>query len=92
MGIFEKYRVVLGRYGVKHILAVLVLVAMHEFGLSYQQAIREVADFYHDAPEREHSRLCYWLLFAGIETPAPVWFKKMVREVEIYEEEMEYEN
>ena len=92
MSIFEKYRVVVGRHRVKHILAVLVLMAMHEYGLSYQRAIEEVAAFYHDAPERKHSQVCYWLLFAGIEEPAPVWFQKRVREVENYEEELEYED
>lgn len=92
MTMLEKYRQVLGRHGVKHILAVLVLLAMHEYGLSYHGAVEAVAAFYNDAPEREHSRVCYWLLAAGIEEPAPGWFKKRVREVENFEEEMEYEN
>ena len=92
MGIFGKYRVVLGRYGVSNIVALMVLMAMHEFGLSYQRAIKEVAAFYRDAPERKHSNLCYWLLFAGIEEQPSVWFAKMVKEVEKYEEEQEYED
>ena len=91
MGIFGKYRVVLGRYGVKFIRAILVLMAMCDYSLTYQQAVQEVADFYHDNPERVHSQICYWLLFAGIETAAAPLFEKMVQEVAALEEE-EYED
>lgn len=90
--IFEKYRVVLGRHGLKNRVALMVLYAMCEHGYSYWRAVAEVAAFYGRDKETEHSSLCYWVLAAGIETPLPALFKKLVAEVEIYEKEEADEN
>lgn len=89
---FEKYRVVLARHGLKNRVALLILYAMREHSISYWRAVAEVAAFYGRDKATEHSSLCYWVLAAGIETPLPALFKKLVREVEDYEKEALDEN
>lgn len=77
----EIYREKLASYGIKHAPATMILLAMVEYGLNYSEALQEVADFKQCAPELMHSGLCYWMLVAGIETPAPIWFNKLVDEI-----------
>ena len=68
----------------------MILMAMVEFGKDYEEAVAEVAAFYCDAKERQHSAICYTLLAAGIEMPAARFFDKLYDEV--WEEELEREN
>ena len=85
----EVYREILEAHGLRYFPAVLVLLAMYEFGLSYWEALREYAEFRGlMAVEREHSQMCFQMLGAGVETPAPEWFAQLVKELE----EKEYED
>ena len=86
MTIMGKCREVLAAYGVKQVLAVMVLLAMAYCGWDYQRSLEEVAEYRNIATERAHSCICYWMLAAGIEIPAATWFASLVKEVEVYED------
>lgn len=85
---FEKYREKLAECDMCHRGALLVLYAMGEFGYSYDNALKAYAEFRGEAPEILHSVICYHMLCAGVETPAPRWFAQLVKELE----EKEYED
>ena len=85
---FEKYRELLAAHGVRHRGALLVLYAMGEFGYSYENALNAYAEFRGVAPEPLHSDICFQMLGAGVETPAPRWFAQLVKELE----DKEYED
>lgn len=85
---FERYREVLAAHGMKYRAALLVLYAMAEFGHSYENALDAYAEFRGVAPEIVHSAICFHMLGAGVETPAPRWFAQLVKELE----EKEYED
>lgn len=82
MTIMEKCREVLAAHGVRHVMAIMVLLAMTYRGWGYRRALQEAAAFKGIPPEVAHSSICYWMLNAGVETPAPVWFAELVKEVE----------
>jgi hypothetical protein len=82
----EKYREALRRHRIVDICAIMVLLAMVEFGLDYDVAIAEVAAFYGEAKERQHSAMCYTLLAAGIEKQPRKFFDKLCDD--IWEDEL----
>ena len=83
---FEKYWEALRKYRIVDICATMVLLAMVKFGMDYDVAIAEVAAFYGEAKERQHSAMCYTLLAAGIEKQPRRFFDKLCDD--IWEEEL----
>ena len=74
-------RVALALDGIEHRGCIMVLFAMVDEGLSYQEALEAWSAYEFDggwAPERWHNEICYHLIKAWIiETPAQYFDRKM---------------
>lgn len=85
---FERYREVLAAHGLRYAPATCVLMCMCEYPMDYWEALAAYADMKGLPVEPLHASMCYEMLGARVETPAPRWFAELVKEVE----EREYED